>query len=210
MLVAKSSLNYVEFVKQYFNKDIMEIDKLFILPLGFKLPFRPEDFLSNKAATKLESKEAKEFMQRIVNKITNMKEQGIEESIVLGFNVYLESIKKCNNSDLIVAIDNSNKQEIKIFQERKIKITEDVNAPTFRISDEGIIENYPLTYTEVWKICKNEIEGFIKGKRFDNIMKELKENSHLSYKRKVNPKSVKSGIIYLYSKDIIDEIKKRY
>lgn len=93
MLLAKSALNYVEFVKNYFDKDIMSDEGLFILPLGFKLPFKPEDFLSDKAATKLETKEAKEFMKKIVKKITNLKEQGIEDSIVLGFNVYMESVK---------------------------------------------------------------------------------------------------------------------
>lgn len=48
MLTAKAALNYVDFLRKYFNKDILTEDGLFILPLGFKLPFKPEDFLSNK------------------------------------------------------------------------------------------------------------------------------------------------------------------
>lgn len=50
MLTAKSALNYVSFMKEYFGKDIMADDGLFILPLGFKLPFDPVDFLSGSIA----------------------------------------------------------------------------------------------------------------------------------------------------------------
>lgn len=210
MLLAKSSLNYVEFVKEYFHKDIMADEGLFILPLGFKLPFRPEEFLSNKAATRLETKEAKEFMKQIIKKISDLKDAGIEDSIVLGFNLYLESVKKCSNSDLIVAIGNIDNEDLRIVQEKKIKVTQDAHAMTVNISDEGLVENYPLTYENVWKMCKKEIEGFKKGSKFDIIMKALKEDPTLSYCRKANPKSDKSAKTYLYSEEIIEEIKERY
>ena len=210
MLLAKSSLNYVEFVKEYFHKDIMADEGLFILPLGFKLPFRPEEFLSNKAATRLETKEAKEFMKQIIKKISDLKDAGIEDSIVLGFNLYLESVKKCSNSDLIVAIGNIDNEDLRIVQEKKIKVTQDAHAMTVNISDEGLVENYPLTYKNVWKMCKKEIEGFKKGSKFDIIMKPLKEDPTLSYCRKANPKSDRSAKTYLYSEEIIEEIKERY
>lgn len=210
MLLAKSSLNYVEFVKEYFHKDIMADEGLFILPLGFKLPFRPEEFLSNKAATRLETKEAKEFMKQIIKKISDLKDAGIEDSIVLGFNLYLESVKKCSNSDLIVAIGNIDNEDLRIVQEKKIKVTQDAHAMTVNISDEGLVENYPLTYENVWKMCKKEIEGFKKGSKFDIIMKALKEDPTLSYCRKANPKSDRSAKTYLYSEEIIEEIKERY
>ena len=210
MLLAKSSLNYVEFVKEYFHKDIMADEGLFILPLGFKLPFRPEEFLSNKAATRLETKEAKEFMKQIIKKISDLKDAGIEDSIVLGFNLYLESVKKCSNSDLIVAIGNIDNEDLRIVQEKKIKVTQDAHAMTVNISDEGLVENYPLTYENVWKMCKKEIEGFKKGSKFDIIMKALKEDPTLSYCIKENPKSDRSAKTYLYSEEIIEEIKERY
>ena len=64
MLVARSALNYVDFMKNQFAKDIMEDEGLFIMPLGFKLPFRPEDFLSNKVAKYVASKESKDFIAK--------------------------------------------------------------------------------------------------------------------------------------------------
>ena len=56
---------------------------LFIMPLGFKLPFRPEDFLSKQSAKYSISEESRAFIQDIVNVIQSLKDEGIEDSIVL-------------------------------------------------------------------------------------------------------------------------------
>lgn len=48
-------------VKKYFDKDIMADDGLFILPLGFNLPFNPVDFLSGLIAKYASSKEVQKF-----------------------------------------------------------------------------------------------------------------------------------------------------
>ena len=63
MLTAKSALNYVEFLKKYFSRDILQEDGLFILPLGFKLPFRPEDFITKKAAQYISSSESQKYIE---------------------------------------------------------------------------------------------------------------------------------------------------
>lgn len=210
MLVAKSALNYVEFIKEYFNKDIMNDEGLFILPLGFKLPFKPEEFLSTKAASRLESEESKKYMRSIVKKIEDLKEDGVEDSIVLGFSLYMESIKKCSNSDLIAAITDINDADIKLNQKKKVEIVNDKNAIKVGISDEELVKEYPLTYKEIWKICKEKIDGFKKNAEFDSIMKELKKDAKFAYERKANPNSEKTSKTYLYSESIVNEIEKKY
>lgn len=210
MLVAKSALNYVEFLKEYFNKDIMSDEGLFILPLGFKLPFKPEEFLSNNAATRLQSEEAKNFMRSIVKRISDLDKEGIEDSIVLGFSLYMESIKKCSNSDVIAAITTMDNADIKLSQKKKVKVVDDKDAPKLQLSEEEYIGIYPLTYEDVWKSCKKKISGFKKGQLFNSIMKEIKKNPQLCYERKANPKSEKSAKTYLYSKDVVNEIIKNY
>ena len=87
MLIARAAVNYTTFLKEHFAKDIMAEEGLFILPLGYKLPFLPQDFLSKKAATQLDSPKAKEFMELIIQKTRFLQEQGIEDSIVVGFNI---------------------------------------------------------------------------------------------------------------------------
>ncbi len=94
MLIARTALNYVEFVKAHFGKDIMADEGLFIMPLGFKLPFRPEEFLSQNSAQYDNSPEAKEFIKSIINTIKELDEEGVEDSVVLGFDIYFESVKK--------------------------------------------------------------------------------------------------------------------
>lgn len=104
MLTAKAALNYVDFLKKYFSKDILAEDGLFILPLGFKLPFKPEDFLSKKATNYVSSAESKEFINSMVRIIGDLEKQGVEDTIVVGFDIYLENVKRMKNSDLLIAI----------------------------------------------------------------------------------------------------------
>jgi len=104
MLTAKAALNYTQFVQEYFSRDVITEASLFILPLGFKLPFKPADFLTKKAVQYVSSPESKQFIELMLRVITDLNEEGIEETIVLGFDIYLESAKTIKNSDLLVAI----------------------------------------------------------------------------------------------------------
>lgn len=210
MLTAKAALNYVDFLKEHFSKDIITEQGLFILPLGFKLPFQPQEFLSKKAASKLETVEAKKFMEQVVNTIISLKSDGIEDSIVLGFSLYLESVKKCSNSDLIAAITEIDQADTTFVQLRKVQIVDDKGATKVQLTDEELLSRYPLSYQEVSERCRKEIPGFKQNRVFTGIMRELKENKSLCHERKLNPKSKKTSITTLYAEQVIDEIKRRY
>ena len=64
-IVAKAAINFASFVKEYFGKDIVADEGLFILPIGFSLPFRVEDFLSRKAKNYPTTPEANSFVNSI-------------------------------------------------------------------------------------------------------------------------------------------------
>lgn len=89
MLLSKSVLNYDNFLKLYFNKDITRSDNLIILPVGFKLPFNPVDYLKQDY-----SKAHNDFINNVVQTIRNLAEDGISENIVIGFNVYTQQVKR--------------------------------------------------------------------------------------------------------------------
>jgi hypothetical protein len=72
-LIAKSALDFVGFTSSYFNKDIVAHDGLFIMLLGFKLPFKPEDFLSKKSASYNYSPEIKKFIDNVVTVVSSLK-----------------------------------------------------------------------------------------------------------------------------------------
>lgn len=210
MLIAKAALNYVEFLKKYFSKDILAEDGLFILPLGFKLPFKPEDFLTKRATNYVSSPESKAFINSMVKVIDDLDKRGVEDTIVVGFDIYLENVKKLKNSDLLVAITSKDEADASYSKLNKYQLSNDASAQKVNLSDDEIIKIYPLTHKDICERCRAEIDGFKQNQEFNNIVAELKTNSVLAYTRKLNPQSKKSAKTTLYSEQIIDEIKKRY
>ena len=223
MLAAKSALNYVDFMKKYFGKDILAKDGLFILPLGFKLPFKPEDFLTKQAAHYILSPESKEFVESIVKVITELDskgisvykfiksyDKGIEDTIVIGFDIYLENVKRMKNSDLLVAITSQDDADMSFAKVNKIQVTNDPNAQKVRLSDDEFIKQYPLSYGDVCSRCRDKIEGFKQNQRFNSIMEEIKKEARFAFTRKLNPNNLKSSRTTFYAESVIDEIVSQY
>ncbi len=48
MLLSKATLNFNSFIEKYFNREVTDNENLFILPVGFKLPFEPIEYLNKK------------------------------------------------------------------------------------------------------------------------------------------------------------------
>ncbi len=163
MLVARSALNFVEFMKAYFRKDIMADEGLFIMPLGFKLPFRPEDFLSGNVAKYAASDEAKEFIKSIVGVIYDLQQEGIEDSIVLGFDIYLESVKKATNSDILAAITTVDEVDASFTKVTRVKFSSDANQ-IYKMSDSEFREIWKYSHAELVEWCKKNIDGFKQDK----------------------------------------------
>ena len=136
MLTAKSALNYVDFMKKYFLKDILAEDGLFILPLGFKLPFKPEDFLSKKATNCVSSPESREFIHSMLKITGDLETQGVEDTIVVGFDIYLENVKRMKNSDLLIAITAKDEADASFSKISKYQLTNDSNAQKLHLSDD--------------------------------------------------------------------------
>lgn len=210
MLIAKAALNYVDFLKKYFSKDILAEDGLFILPLGFKLPFKPEDFLSKKATSYVSSPESRAFINSMIRIIDDLDRQGVEDTIVVGFDIYLENVKRMKNRDLLIAITSKDEADASFSKVSRYKITNDPNAQKINLSDEEIIKVYPLTYKDVCERCKTEVEGFKQNKEFNSILSKLKSDRIFAYTRKLNPQSKKSATTILYSESVIEEIKRIY
>lgn len=210
MLVARSALNYVEFMKKYFSKDIMEDDGLFIMPLGFKLPFRPEDFLSNKVAKYTGSPESIAFIKSVVKTIRDLEADGIEDSIVLGFDIYLESVKKAKNSDIIAAITSAENTDATFSKTTHAQFTDDPNATVFNMSDEEFRRIWMYSYADVVKWCRENIDGFKQSGIFYEVKKEVEQDINCAYRRKLDSHNTKSPSKVFYTEKALQEIKKKY
>lgn len=210
MLVARSALNYVEFIKEYFSKDIMFDEGLFIMPLGFKLPFSPEDFLSEHAAKYAASEESRAFIKDIVNVIQSLKDDGIEDSIVLGFDIYFENVKKATNSDILAAITSIDTADVTFAKITNVRLTDDPNAQVFNMSDEEFRKIWKYSHREVVAWCRTNIQGFKQSTLFNEIMRELQKDINCAYTRKLDSQNAKSPTKTFYTDNALLQIKSKY
>ncbi|NLI54747.1 MAG: DUF3644 domain-containing protein [Clostridiales bacterium] len=210
MLIARSALNYTEFMKKYFSRDIFQEDNLFILPLGFKLPFKPEEFLSREVAKYGASDKANQFISKIVASIKELNNAGIDDSIVLGFSVQLESIKKATNRDLLVAITAPDVAAATIARTTRFKLTNDPNAQVLSLSDEEFRSIWKYNHSDVCKWCKENVIGFRQGSLFNDIKRSLKCDSNLVFRRRLDSHNIKSPSQDFYTDLALEKIKKDY
>jgi len=208
-LVAKSAVNYVDFVKKYFNKDIIKENSIFILPIGFELPFDPVDFLSTRAIQNLSSDESKQFVSEIVRTIRQLDSDDNQNSIVVGFDVLLKSVKDVSNYDLLVAINSNGESDVSINVEKKINTCGDSTCAKYNLTDEQAYELYPYNYRGVTDWCRIYIPDFKTNIQFTNKLKELRKDQKYALKRTLS-KSDKSPSTFIYNSTCLDELKNWY
>lgn len=208
MLVAKAALNYVDFMSCYFDKNVMESDGLFIMPLGFKLPFRPEDFLTKNVAKYASSPKAQEFISRVVNVIVDLKSKGIEDSIVLGFGLYLENVRKLKNSDIIAALSQEN-SAVPFSKKTKIDISKEANQ-IVNLSDEEFRQLWPYSYGDLIAWCRENIASFKQTRQFFEVKRRVETEPQYMYERRLDTNNPKSPSKKFYSKEGLLEIKRLY
>ena len=198
MLMAKAVLNYNDFLKKYFNKDVSSSDNLIILPVGFKLPFDPIDYL------KQDYGEAQnDFVNDVIQTIRNLKDNDIDDSIVIGFSVFTENIKKVSNADIIAAIDQANGT---VQLTRTYRVTDDPNAPLVRMEP----NLPPLRYEDVRTRLKQQKPDIKFGKIFNAVMKEIKKDKTLCQVRYLDPRKQSGAKTEYYTESAIPIIIQKY
>ena len=195
MLLSKAIMNYDEFVKRYFNKDITRDDNLVILPVGFKLPFDPIEYLKQNY-----KKCHNEFVNSVLNSIRKLLAEGIGESIVIGFDVYTASYKNIQNADIIASIDQRNGS---VCITKGVRLTNNPNAPAYHGLELDVL---PLTYTELIQRMREKRSDIKISKTFHNIMGNIKNNVELCQIIYLNPKKKSGTKKCFYSENAIDEI----
>ena len=146
----------------------------------------------------------------MVRIIGDLEKQGVEDTIVVGFDIYLENVKRMKNSDLLVAITSKDEADASFSKVRKFQLTNDSSAQKVNLSDEEIMKIYPLSHKDVCERCRKEIVNFKQNNDFNKLIATLKLDSTFAYTRKLNPQSKKSAKTTFYSENVIDEIKKKY
>ncbi|MCO7126020.1 hypothetical protein NIE88_09555 [Sporolactobacillus shoreicorticis] len=198
MLISKAVLNYNAFLKKYFKKDITRDDNLIILPIGLKLPFDPVDYLKQNY-----SNAHNDFINDVIQSVHKLNDDGVQDSIVVGFNLVTDKVRNVKNADIIAALSNSTGA---VELRRGARVTDDPHAPVVRIEP----DIPPLRYADL-RIEVKEKEASIKfGNVFNRAMKIIKADKALCQVRYLDPKN-KSGLkTEFYDERAIDVLIRTY
>lgn len=198
MLISKAVLNYDQFLEDFFQKDITKDDNLIILPVGFKLPFDPIEYLKQDYG-----KAHNDFSNHVVQTIRELNAKNVQDSIVIGFDVYTASVKKVTNADIVAAIDQAHGD---VVLTKRIQITDDPNAPAVRAEDLLL----PLTYQDVREKVKKRRPDIKFNDIFNRSMKKVKSNPVLCQTRYLDPKKKSGTKKDFYAEKTIDHVIELY
>jgi len=128
-LISKNIIFYSNFLKIHFKIDISKQSDLILLPIGFKRPISPIDYISTESFNKKSSPEVKAFLQTIVTATKRLIEEKIDDTIFIDFSMNLINVNRIKNVDLIAGIDNTKTNNL-IFSVNK-------DSKKVILSDEG-------------------------------------------------------------------------
>lgn len=198
MLLSKAILNYNDFLKEYFDKDIANNNNLVILPIGFRLPIDPVDYL-----VKRTEKEPNAFVKSVIDSIKELNSKNIKETIVVGFDLSMISVKKVENADIVAAISNTN-SDVSVIKE--FRLTNNPNAPAIRM-----VDSYPpLSYSDVQNRIKEKEPDFKFNKIFNAIMHDIKKNPNLCKISYLDPTTQIGSKKCHYAESVVDIVIERY
>ena len=198
MLLSKAVLNYDAFVKKYFNKDITKDDNLIILPVGMKLPFDPIDYLKQDYGSA-----HNEFVNRVVQVVRDLYEKGIQESIVVGFDVYADRVRDPRNADIIADLG---KSPDAVILRKGIRVTDAPNAPEFRVKP----ELPPLRYADLKERVKEKKPDIKFNRTFNEAMKRIKADERLCQPNFLDPHNKNGTKKDFYSIAAVDAVIMEY
>lgn len=122
-LISKSIIFYSKFLKQNFKFDISSQSNLILLPIGFKRPMSPIDYISNTSVNSKASSELKEFLQNIIAATKRLDDKSIDETIFIDFRMNLTNVNRITNADLIAGIDNTKQNKLTISTKKEVFVS---------------------------------------------------------------------------------------
>ncbi len=215
-LLSKNILLYHEFLLKYFGIDIASETNLILLPIGFKKPASPIDFLSNTSQIEKSSKAVQLFVKSIIKSTEQISDEGIEDSILFSFKMSLINECRIKNADVLAAISNDKKNAtIRVDNViGKFILTDDENEEGVKrimIDEDNLFRTvYTQTYHDVTETCKKLFSDFKLNNSFNNKLKKLKNNHQFHKPRYLNLDNPKGGVKDYYSEKIYDELAKEY
>jgi hypothetical protein len=200
---------------EQFDVDIADEANLVLLPIGFKKPISPLDFLSNKSGIQSSSTAVQSFVKSIIESTETIENAGLDDSIFFSFKMALMNESRIKNADVVAAItkDKSNASiNVENVIDKFILVTDESTEGVkhVKIDEESLFKTiYTLAYPEVFKKCKEYFIDFKQNKEFHDLLNKLKKNPNLYKKRYANvlkPTNYQG----FYSEKIFEELGRHY
>jgi hypothetical protein len=213
-LLKSTVIFFSEFMESQLGEKLYEADNLILLPIGFKKPISPLDFLSSQSATKHSSAEVRAFLESIKKSSDQLQKQGFEDSIIVNYSMALVAESRIKNADLTAAINNAAPQGNVIAVQNVISaanLTNDPSAKQLRLSEESVYESlFTETYHDVVEAARKRFSDFTQDREFNDIMRGLKKNPNIARTRLLNPKNPNGSHQTFYNEKILEELAKHY
>lgn len=161
-IIRKNVIFYSGFLLEYFQIELSEVSDLVLLPIGFKRPISPIDYISNSSINQSISKETKEFLQSIIDASQRLHNNSIDETIFVDFKMNLTSLNRINNADIIAGIDNTreNKATFKVIKESKNVLSSNLGDKIILTRDKSGSQG-TLYYEELKEGIFDEINNIV-------------------------------------------------
>jgi effector-binding domain-containing protein len=215
-LLSKNVLLYSKFLLSFFKIDIANETNLILLPIGFKGPVSPLDFLSNASHISQSSEAVQQFVKSIAASTHLLQENGLDESILYSFKMSLINESRIKNADIVAAIS-KDKSVPSVYIEnvlQKVILVDDMNAEgvkIVKIEEDNLFKTiYTETHDAVIKKAKTLFSDFKSNEKFNKILKSLRNNPMFHKVRYLNFDNPRGGYKNYYSQAVYNELDKHY
>ena len=208
-LIQKSVILYSHFLEKYFNYDLSSSAPFFTLPVSFKKPVSPIDYLTNKSMTEDSPQIVKDFIFGFEESIKRLAEKQIDDLFFIPYSIAYKSEKRIKNADIVAAINNDKNVIISIKTETSF--TTNPEAKGIRLEEEILYNDlFPMTYQDVCEYCYANFSDFKLNRDFHQQMKELKKDANIHRVRLLDPRNPKSSKKDYYSEEIKKKLNSIY
>lgn len=208
-VIYQNIILFWKFLKDFLKEDISTYDEtLILLPIWFKQPFSPVDFLSDDSHLSDASNDVKDFIGWLINTTEKLYSKWINDSLFISYDIELLWKNKSKNADILVWIDKNSKY--KIQKETKLRLSSErwVQA-VVNYTIEEIKEKFKVNYKWISKLFKVRYSDFTWWN--DKARKIYREEINLLEKRWIYWEfDFSDSNKKLFSKELIEEIFDKY
>jgi hypothetical protein len=153
------------------------------------------------------------FLASVADSSNKLKDQQIEDSILINFTLSLSNENRIKNADLIAAITKEPTENTIVIENHLdgVKLTDSEDGKKIKIEEHTLFHTvYTMRYEDVIKKCREIFSDFKQNIEFNKLMKEIKNNPNLHRMRPFDIYNPDKGGKDYYSVKIIDELSKHY